>query len=162
MPATKHFAPKRDVKPAPEVDFSIGFVRDGVEETHEFSARPRFSYADIVGVVKHQGGDNSAKLLPYLDRMIRRALRNDDGTPLKWRPEIEDGEFTTPDGDQAPAADIAKYTAFEAGSSRRRWVALMEDDDDVEVELEQITALFEYLTAETADRPTSRSSRSSR
>lgn len=160
MPAAKHFGPKRDVKPAPEVPFSVGFVRDGVEEIHEFTARPRVSYGDTVGLVKNQDG---AGALPYLDRLIRRSLVDNDGTPAKWQPTVVDGELTAPDGTTVSAEDLPKYTAFEAGSSRRRWVQLMEHDDDVEVEFEQILGVFEHLMAEvSAGRPTSRSSRSSR
>jgi hypothetical protein len=160
MSAKKHFAPQRKVDKAPIVEFSVGFVRDGVEEVHEFAARLRVSYADTVGLVKNQGGEGA---LPYLDRMIRRSLVDDDGTPAKWRPEASDGKVVAPDGTEVDIADAQKYTAFEAGSSRRRWVQLMEHDDDVEVELEQIMQVFEYLASEAAEgRPTSRSSRSSR
>lgn len=153
MATAKHFAPKRDVRPAPVVDFSIAFVRDGTEENHEFAARPRASYGDVLGLIKHQD-DESGRALPYLDRMIRRALLNDDGTPEKWRPEIHEGHFTDPEGSHLPVAELPKYLTFEAGSSRRRWVHLMEYDDDVEVELDQITAVFEYLTSAAAERPT--------
>jgi hypothetical protein len=45
--------------------------------------------------------------------------------------------------------------------ARRRWVQLLEHDDDVEVEL--ILGVFEHLMAEVLNgRPTWRSSRSSR
>jgi hypothetical protein len=160
MSAKKHFGPKRNVAQAPTVEFSIGFVRDGVEETHEFTARPRMSYADTVGLVKNQKGPLA---LPFLDRMVRRSLIDDDGTPVKWEPEPVDGKITAPDGTEVDIADTVNYQAFEAGSSRRRWVHLMETDDDVEIELEQIMQVFEYLVSEAAEgRPTSRSSRSSR
>jgi hypothetical protein len=156
----KHFGPKRAVEPAKIVPFSVGFVRDGVEEPHEFAARLRVSYADTVGLVKNQDG---AGALPFLDRLIRRSLVDDDGTPTKWQPEVNDGKVVAPDGTEVDIADAQKYTAFEAGSSRRRWAHLMDSDEDVEVELEQIMEVFEHLTSEAANgRPTSRSSRSSR
>jgi hypothetical protein len=149
MSAKKHFGPKRKVAQAPIVEFSLGFVRDGVEEVHEFAARLRVSYGDTVGMVKNQDGAG--------------ALVDDDGTPAKWQPEVNDGKVVAPDGTAVDLADAEKYAAFEAGSSRRRWVQLMEHDDDVEVELEQIMEAFEYLASEAAEgRPTSRSSRSSR
>jgi len=156
--AKKHFGPKRDVAQAPTVEFSVGFVRNGVEEIHEFAARPRFTYGDTVGIVKNQDG---ALALPFLDRMIRRCLADDDGTSLRWEPYVRDGQLEAPDGKLVDPADAATYTAFEAGSSRRRWAHLMEADDDVEADLEQIVGVFEYLAGEAAGgRPTSRSSRS--
>lgn len=148
MPSVKHFAPKRDVKAAPVVEFSIDFIRDGVAELHEFSARPRTSYGDVLGLVKNQDDDNG-KALPHLDAMIRRCLLNDDGVPQKWKPVIEDGHFTAPNGDRTLIAELPKFVTFEAGSSRRRWVQLIEHDGEVEVELDQIAGVFEYL-AETA------------
>lgn len=161
-PRTKHFAPKREnIVPPPLVEFSIDFVRDGVSEVHEFAARPRMSYGDTVGLIKNQ--DNDSGTLPFLDRLIRRSLVNDDGVPAKWAPEFEDGEFTAPDGSKHPSAELAQFTTFEAGSSRRRWAYLLDKDDDVEVEIEQIVAVFEYLTSAASEaRPTKRSSPSSR
>lgn len=80
------FGPKRDVKPVLTVEFSVGFVCDGVEEP----ARPRVSYGDTVGLVKNQDG---AGALPYLDRLIRRSLVDNDGTAAKWQPTAADGEL---------------------------------------------------------------------
>lgn len=152
----KHFASKRDVKAAPTVDFSIEFVRDGVAENHEFSASPRTTYGDILGLIKNQD-DESGLALRYLDRMIRRALIDTDGTPAKFRPNVEDGHFTDPTGNRTAATELPKVVTFEAGSSRRRWIQLMEKDDDVEVEIEQIAEVFEYLAQEASTRPTTRS-----
>lgn len=153
MPAAKHFAPKRDAKPAPTVEFSIAFVRDGVEEIHEFAARPRPSAGDIIGVIEHQDNTNG-RVVPYFARMIRRALRNDDGTPEKWRPVIHEGHFNDPAGNRTPVAELPKFLTFEAGSSRRRWVHLMEYDDDITVEIELLDEVFQYLMEEAAGRPT--------
>jgi hypothetical protein len=154
----KHIGPSRKVAQAPTVEFSVGFVRDGVEETHEFTARPRFTYSDTLGLVKNQ---KDASALPFLDRMIRRSLVDSDGTPAKWQLELVDGQVVAPDGSEVDIAEAQKFAAFEAGSSRRRWAHLMETDDDVEIEFEQIMQVFEYLTSEAANgRPTSRSSRS--
>jgi hypothetical protein len=159
-PVVKHFASSKDPEPAPEVAFSVEFVRDGVSETHEFNARPRLGFADTVGMVRSQSDES--EILPVLDRMLRRVLVNDDGTPARWKPEFDGGKFIAPDGNLHPSKDLAKYVAFEAGSSRRRWVELMDRDDEVEVEIEQIVGVFEYLTSEAADaRPTKRSSPSS-
>jgi hypothetical protein len=152
MAAVKHFAPKRDVKPAPVVEFSVAFVRDDVEEIHEFAARPKASYNDLIGMVKY-GADEDPRAITFLSRMIRRSLLDSDGTPAKWKPSVHDDHFTDPDGNHTHVDDLPTFLAFEAGSSRRRWVHLMEYDDEVEVEEDQISGVLKYLTEAAAERP---------
>jgi hypothetical protein len=159
MPATKkRFGKKKDSAPIPETSFSVDFTRDGVDEEHFFNARPQLAYGDMVGLKRHEQ-DEDGKVLPVLDRIIRRAMRNDDGTPTSWKPAVQDGEFTAPDGKLVPATDLPTYTKHEAGSSRKRWIELIESDDAV-VEFEQVMALFEHLCAVSSDRPTERPQRS--
>lgn len=141
------------------------FVRDGVEERHEFAAVPTLGWQDVRGLMPLIGGklDNeelSEHAIRVVDRLIRRALRNDDGTPEKWRPNTVGGYFTDPQGDHTPEELLPAYEAFESGSSRRRWTHLMENDDDVTVEAEQIMDLMADLMETTAERPTQRSARS--
>ncbi|MGH8571850.1 MAG: hypothetical protein ACREX8_04635 [Gammaproteobacteria bacterium] len=154
----KHFAPTRDVAKAPAHEFTITFVRDGREETHEFVAKPRVQFGDMMGMV--QFGENNSRALSAMDRLIRRSLVDDDGTPARWAPTVDDeGCFTAPDGDRRPESELGAVEAFDAGSSRRRWAHLMDDDDDVEIELEQVAELMQWLAEQSADRPTQRSSR---
>jgi len=173
MPPTKHFAAKRDVADAPVVSFSIDFARNSVRELHEFKAIPRTSYGDMIGIVKNQN-DDPGKALAYLDRMIRRLLVDTDGVPELWAPTIQEEQikvdskkqttaptelvreryFLDPDGNRQPESALPKFEAFEAGSSRRRWAHLLWVDDDVEIELSQVTDLFEWLASEAAGRPT--------
>lgn len=157
--AVKRYAPTRSGTPAPRRTFIVVFLRDGVEEEHEFTAVPRLSYADMVGMgLGMHGEGHEGLMLTTMDRALRRALVDDDGTPARWRPEItERGTFTDPNGDEVPEDLLPQYTAFEAGSSRRRWAALMDDDDEVTVEIEQIGELFRDLIREaSAGRPTKR------
>jgi hypothetical protein len=154
----KHFGPSRDVAPAPVIPFSVGFVRgegdNAVEETHEFDARPRVSYGDTIGLVRGSNGSNEddAKALKTLDRSIRRMLVDDDGTPIRWTPKFTGKTFEGPDGNTYPVSELNTFTAFDAGSSRRRWVALMDDDDEsLSVEVGQVLQVFEYITAQAAE-----------
>lgn len=164
--AVKEYAPQnRGAEPPPPHDFAMIFIRDGVEERHEFSACPTMSWQDIRGLVPVAGSGaagSETAAVRVSDRLIRRALRNDDGTPEKWVPVITDGHFTDPNGDHTPVNLLPAYQAFDAGSSRRRWVYLMEEDDDVTVEAEQILTLVSDLVEAAAVRPTSRSAPSSR
>jgi hypothetical protein len=156
--APKRFSKPSNALPPPTVDFTVDFDVDGQTVEHTFSARPAITYGDMVGLKKHERDDQGG-VLPYLDRIIRRSLRNDDGVPLKWAPEIKDREFTNPAGEKVPFAELEKYTAHEAGSSRRRWAELIESDDAV-IDFEQVMSVFEWLAEVVGDRPTQRPQRS--
>lgn len=155
---TKRFRAKRNSEERPDVPFSVDFDVDGAEVEYHFTARPAITYGDLVGLKRHES-DGSGGVITYLDRIIRRALRDDDGTPLKWQPEINGGKFVAPDGTTRPVADLDKVTSLEAASSRRRWVRLIDSDDAV-ITFEQVMGIFEYLAEQMADRPTSRPPRS--
>lgn len=152
----KVYAPTRSGSEAPVHEFTMIFVRDGVDEHHEFTARPRIGWGDVTGLLPLAGGSGSlsAHTLAVINNLIRRALVNDDGTPEKWRPNIVDGHFAAPNGDHTPEAELPVFEAFGAGSSRRRWVHLMEHDDDVTLEPEQIMALVGDLMEVAGERPT--------
>lgn len=155
----KHFPSKKDASPAPLVEFSLDAIRETVvegrteqtAERHEFAARPRMSYGDVLGMVKNE---DNARALTFLDRMIRRALINDDGTPERWTPRMVDDHFTAPNGDHTPAGQLPRFEEFEAGSSRRRWAQLI-TSDDVTIDMDQVNGVMEYLTEEAAGRPNS-------
>jgi hypothetical protein len=56
------------------------------------------------------------------------------------------------DGNTYPVSELNTFTAFDAGSSRRRWVALMDDDDEtLSVEVGQVLEVFEYITEQAAE-----------
>jgi len=158
----REYAPKsRGTTPEP-FEFSMIFMRDGVEERHEFTARPTMAWQDtraIMPIIAGQGSDEAqvAQAVKVMDRLIRRALANDDGTPEKWSAAVVDGHFTDPQGDHTPAVLLPAYKAFDAGSSRRRWIYLMESDDDISVDADQIIELMKDMLEAAAARPTTRS-----
>lgn len=65
-------------------------------------------------------------------------------------------QFLAPDGTLHPVTEARKYTEFAAGSSRRRWVELMDGDNDLIVEAKTIMKAWQWLIKEVADRPTVR------
>jgi hypothetical protein len=139
------------------VTFSITFDRDGEPEEHSFTARPKFGYKQMIDSAKGRKAGGVETLLLF-ERMIRPALLNDDGTPAKWQPRPKGGEFEDWNGETRPTSELADLLEFEAGSSRRRWMALMDDDDELQVELDQITDAYEKLIEVAAERPTQRRS----
>jgi hypothetical protein len=167
MAQPKVYAPRNRGSAPPEFPFSMIFIRDGVEEAHEFNATPTMGWQDLRGLVPLMVGNSNdeamgAHAIRVIDSLVRRVLRNDDGTPEKWRPTIVDGHFTAPNGDHTPVDLLPAIEAFDAGSSRRRWMHLMENDDEVTIELEQMVSLMEDLIGAVAERPTQRSAPSSR
>jgi hypothetical protein len=70
--------------------------------------------------------------------------------------EVPEAQFLAPDGTVHPLRDADKFLAVEAGSSRRRWVELMDGDNDLIVEAKTIMKLWQWLVKESADRPTVR------
>ena len=167
----KVYAPRNRGTALPEFSFGMIFLRDQVEEVHEFVARPTMGWQDMRGLVPLLGGrsrdmdqDMIGHAVRVIDRLVRRALRNDDGTPERWQAHIytadDDGKqyFNDPQGNRTPVDLLGGFEAFEAGSSRRRWAHLMEDDDEVTVELDQMVELMEdIISAVSDDRPTTKS-----
>lgn len=169
----KSFGPKnRAVKPAPRESFEFTMLRDGDPETHTFNAVCQTDAAALAfmlgSVEKHP-----ERSMIGLFRMIAKMLDNKDGTPAKWEPtplpppalEIPDDEgdlepiehetkFRGPDGALYTMDHAARFTDLDAGSSRRRWLQLMEDDDEVIVDAEDLVKLFEWLISVAARRPT--------
>lgn len=160
MAAVKEYVPHIRGADAPVHNFIMIFLRDGVEERHEFTARPAMGWQDVRGLVPLLGGTDtglSEHAVRVIEKLIRRVLTNGDGTPERWTPTVVDGHFTDPNGDHTPVELLPGYEAFEAGSSRRRWVHLMENDDDITVEPDQIVELLNDLVEAASARPTRRS-----
>lgn len=65
-------------------------------------------------------------------------------------------QFLAPDGTVHPMREASKYLDFSAASSRRRWVELMDGDNNLRVEAKTIMKVWQYLVSESADRPTVR------
>ena len=57
-----------------------------------------------------------------------------------------------------PWSDREQFTAHEAGSSRRRWHDLIDHHDDLAIELDDVTALFQWMIGLVSGRPTRPSS----
>ncbi len=160
----KSFGPKnRTTKPAPRETFEFTVLRDEEPETHTFNAVCQTDAAALAlmlsSVEKHP-----ERSMIGLFRMIAKMLDNKDGTPSKWQPtplptpedatEDHETKFRGPDGALYTMDQAARFSPFEAGSSRRRWLYLMEDDDEVIVDADDLVKLFEWLVSVAARRPT--------
>jgi hypothetical protein len=153
--AIKVYEPADDPgEPAAQHEFALIFKRDGVRERHEFLAEPQYDWKNLRSLLylmdSRRGDQFDPRAFTQIDRLVRRALVNTDGTPEKWKAKVvsNDGEepwFTDPNGDHAPAEMLPVYEAFGQGSSRRRWAYLMDEDDEVTVDFKQVIDLMQDL-----------------
>jgi hypothetical protein len=159
----RSFAPKKRAEPAPRLQFEVVFNRDEELETHQFQAIASADMATLSSILKAVNR-NPEQAVPQMLRMIYKMLDNKDGVSSRWEPKPirgdngDDAMFRGPDDEPHPMADLEKFTAFEAGSSKRRWRHLMDEDDDIVVEAEVLQGVFEYLVGEASGRPTPPSS----
>jgi hypothetical protein len=168
MAGKRYGARLAEVKPLP---FEFELYRDHPEhddpvaEVHEFTAMPRLDAGQLIRLLTgvDSAESNPGDMLHALSEGIRKALSDKDGTPQHWRPtalpKVEDKplSFRGPDGQFYPFTDqaaIEKFSAFDAGSSRRRWAHLLFDDEQVSVPLEPLVELAQDLIEAGSGRPT--------
>jgi hypothetical protein len=146
-------------------DFDFTILRDDEPETHHFQARVVSDVATLMVTLtnteKHPERSMSGLML-----MIAKMLYNKDGVPARWTPEPLPAPEDDPDAEPmirdplngelipASAENINRLTAFEAGSSRRRWLYLMNEDDEAIVQQDDLMELFRWLVGLAAKRPT--------
>lgn len=149
--------------------FEFTFMRDDEPETHRFVAR---AVTDMTGLASLFTAvkKNPEQALPEMLGVIAKMLDNKDGTPAKWQPvalpipeglpeeERPERMFRAPNGELYPVAEADRFLTFEAGSSRRRWLHLINEDDELTTDSTAITSLFEWLAGLAAGRPTQPSS----
>lgn len=156
----KSFGRKRSDELINPVHFEFTYQRDDVDVTENFTAYPRNAGNHVQSILAFIA-TQSTKAVPKVVASIAQQLNDKDGTPAKWKPKAVEGEdksvsyFRGPDGETYPEEYLDHFEAYEAGSSRRRWLFLMNQDDSAVVESDDIVDLFKELLAEAAGRPTS-------
>lgn len=84
----------------------------------------------------------------------------DDDVQPDFNTELEDVDADTlylgPDGEPHDAESIRKAMTFEAGSSRRRFAYLMDEDEELTLEADQLQIAYKRLVGKAAARPTPR------
>lgn len=156
----KRFGAGKQGRVITPIQFGLTVLRDGEEEEHVFTAIPNLPAQNIVQAVAARNGDGTQVLNPMVS-CIRKMLSNRDGTPTTWKLELVDAKkegqepkFRGPDGKLHVLAKAESFLARESGSSKRRWDALMIDDEDAIVDMKDLTDIFEYLVGEASGRPT--------
>ncbi len=133
-------------------EFNLAGLRFDEEETHHFVATRK---TDSLLALRFMGVDeeNAGQLAQLATLLIGKTLDNTDGVPVQWSPSTlprpknagDDYEpkFRGPDGKLHPMDQAAKFEEFDKGSSRRRWEALLVDN--------QFTCPLEVLVEITKD-----------
>lgn len=161
--------------------FEVELERNGGEVVYQFTIGNVLDAASMALAAKASRDPLNA--MEGMLRAIRKAMLDSDGTPVKWEPRpyvapgvepvAEEHEehlsvaldeddapalMVGPDGEPYPYVEAERFEAFEAGSSRRRWVYLMESEEDIVVDMDVLKGVFEKCVRLGANRPTRRSS----
>jgi hypothetical protein len=165
-------------KPFP---FGLVVYRDDVPETHEFTAAPRVGAGDILRMLLLDEDKPEAQL-EGLSKTIAKSITDKDGeVPAKWRPEelkrpeaaprteweMQHGQvreeeqheraYRGPDGRIYPFSDQAtldRWMDKNRWSSRRRWLHLLLEDDEVFVKLSTLVEISKDFIAASTGHPT--------
>jgi hypothetical protein len=136
-----------------EFPFRLIGLRYDDEESHDFVATRK---PDTLMAMRFMGmsDDQMGELSKLATLLIGKTLDNTDGVPVQWsatmvpKPKNAGREyepkFRGPDGKLHPMHQADKFEAFEAGSSRRRWEALLADNQFT-VTLEDIVEICKDL-----------------
>lgn len=134
---------------------------DGVPADWEPKPLPRRVFAEYSQDARN--GESSATRHTLADTDAGAELRvwpPQDGD-LATEPDPDEQVFRAPygvdKGNLVPMSRAEEFLLPEAGSSRRRWDALLQDDDVV-LEAKDIMDIFEWATGVASGRPTVRSS----
>jgi hypothetical protein len=159
-------------EPIEIVEFELLAMREDADgepqpEWHKFAARPQTDAGDLAAFAF--AGDDGGRLMGIVVKMIRKMVINNDGVPEKWTPEPVDkpknatekyeDKFRAPDGKLMTMEHAEQFTAIEAGSSRRRMMHLLLEDDAA-VDIQDVAEIMKDMMGIAAGRPTTAPSRS--
>lgn len=158
--------------------FELVVYRDEQPETHQFTAAPRVGAGDILRMLLLDEDKPEAQL-EGISRTIAKSITDKDGeVPAKWKPEElprpdmpatggqawEQGQpqqyersYRGPDGRIYPFSDQASMDRWmdkARWTSRRRWLHLLLEDDDVFVKLSTLMEISKDFIAASTGHPT--------
>lgn len=146
------------------------FTEDGTN-THRFRLIPIIPAGHVTAIM--DALDHEAeKTFGLIAKLMARVLDNRDGVSAAWEgvefADPAEGDdsydpddirmfFTGPDNEVYAADDgyRAEFEAFDAGSSRRRWLSLMDPDNQTDaVHLGDMVDIAKWVVGLAVDRPT--------
>lgn len=156
----------------------VTFTDDGGTNTHKFTLIPIIPAGQVTAIMDALD-DEPERMFGLVARLLARVLDNTDGVSANWKYEIylEDADEAAgddgndgDDGVQRPARFVgpdnelyyvhaierrAEFEDIANGSSRRRWLALMDPANETEaVQLADMMDLAKWVVGLAVDRPT--------
>lgn len=161
-----------DPTPAARESFTLNYL-DANETPQTFTGQVLVrSTGNDLGNVLEATRSQSADVVPILTRMLTKLMDDKDGlVNRRWAPTPKDPpsdldadelaewepQYRGPDGNHYPLSDkdtLAKWQDTSTWTTRRRWIALMVDDEDAVVRIEDLMDIVEWVIGLSADRPT--------
>lgn len=137
------------------IPFLFSYLRDEEVEEQRFQllAKP-MDIASANRVLNQSKGDNEAEAIPSLIGLITKFMDDKDGTGARWKvvelppkkgedPPVK--RFRGPDGKPHEMIDAPMFLELKNGSSRRRWLHLMLEDEECSVDVDALVKLLEFL-----------------
>lgn len=143
------------------VPIEFRYLRDEEIETQRFQVIAKTMdigaanrVMQLVATAEHDASAEGQVLLSMVS-MISKFMDDKDGTPTNWRPvelprkknDAADAplRFRGPDGRIHPMDKAAAFLDIKAGSSRKRWLHLMDRDEEATVDIDALAKLLEFL-----------------
>lgn len=156
---------------APRVPFTFAYLRDDEVEEQEFRViqkSPDMGTLNRLAGLADQDEATMMSKLPVITRALAKMLDNSDGVKAGWKPtplpakdddeESQAPRFRGPDGEIYEWEYAESFLAVDQGSSRRRFLHLMLEDDEAEVDSSDINQLTKFVMETASGRPTPASS----
>lgn len=171
-----------ETQPEP-FQFALVVYRDDEKETHEFTAAPRVGAGDVLRMLLADD-DKPERQLEVLAKTLAKSITDKDGeVNSKWKPEelkrpepaprdqwemshgqVRDepgAEFVPsyrgPDGRIYPFSDtetMNRWMDKSRWTSRRRWLHVLMEDEDVYVKLSTLLEISKDFIAASTGHPT--------
>jgi hypothetical protein len=167
----KHFGAKKGDAPLRSVPFTFGVLRGDEIDVYNFTALlGKVDAGGLITALRAAESDDGGKAASAYYRTISRVIDNRDGIPYGWKPEALEkaSDDDRPDvfrvpygphkGELMPMEEAPEYLKSEVHSSRRRWLYLMEEDEDAIVDFEDLNKIFEWIIAEASGKASAVSS----
>ena len=154
-------------RPKTEEFEMVTITEDGEPNVYQFQLIPVIPASDAVTLMEALEHEPH-KSVGLISRLLSKVLDNHDGVRASWQPvpldeeglkglKLKEPSYLGPDGEPYPFSDevaLTKWTAREAGSSRRRWALLMDPSNNESIELMDLIEIAEWVVGLGTDFPT--------
>lgn len=141
--------------------FELATIGGDGKNIHTFQVVPLLQAGDVVALMDALDLEPEKAANP-LSRLLTKVMDDTDGVSTRWKLKPDGDQFLGPDNEPHPLEDEKLFTDPAAGSSRRRWDALMDPRNDEGIELMDLVDIGQWVVTLSTDRPTPARTPSSR